>query len=86
MKKKEVDFLTYEEIQEKFSDEWIILLDIKLDKNNDRPVKGRVVFHSKSMEKAYKALESYKSETLAFYCTGDIPEDMGVLLHRQSQI
>ncbi len=75
------EILTYEEILNRFPDEWVILLDVELDKKTGQPLRGKVAYHDKEMEKAYQALERYKEQSLSFFFTGDIPEDMEAILH-----
>ena len=79
MNRDKMEMMNIEEIYTKFPNEWVILLDVKLDKNRDKPVRGRLVSHKKSRSRAIKELEKYRNHSLSFFYTGYMSDDLGAL-------
>ncbi len=70
--------LTIEEIEARFPDAWLLIVECEFDENIE-VLAGRVVAHSKSSAEIEDALKHYNGH-LAIYSTRKMPEDMGYLL------
>jgi len=68
-----------ENILKQFHNEWLLIEVEKFDENY-KPLEGSVIAHSPVESEILKALAECDSENVALEYTGDIPEDVGVLL------
>lgn len=72
--------MTLSEIEEQFDNEWILVEDPELDRDN-AVVKGKVLFHSKSRDDVYNKALELRPKHSTFLYTGPIPNDIFVNLH-----
>ena len=70
--------LTLQEIEQKYPDEWMLIVDCELSENTEL-LSGRVVVHSKSREDIYDALIHYKGR-IAIHSTREIPKNVEYIL------
>ncbi len=70
--------LTIKKIQERYHDEWVLLLNPNISPET-KVEGGDVVFHSKDRGEVHRRLSDFKGNK-AIVFTGKIPEDVGVLL------
>ncbi|MGA1863699.1 MAG: hypothetical protein ACMUHX_01420 [bacterium] len=68
-----------EEIFEKYKDEWILIECIRVDKNFEI-IEGEILYHSKDKNDVYKKLLELKPKNYTIEYTGNIPEDLAVML------
>lgn len=71
--------MKWEEIVEKFKDEWVLVYVKEVDKNFNLK-EGDVIAHSKNKEDIYKKLLEIKPNSFSIEYTGKIPEDLAVVL------
>ena len=70
------------EVEKQFQDEWL-LFDVTETDEVDRPVKGKLMCHSKSRDEIHEVLMAYHDQQKHFYIdfAGDpIPPDVVVIL------
>ena len=65
--------MTIEEIREKYKNQWV-LVEVLEEDELQRPVKVKLITHSKTRDEIYEALREYKGYTSHFY-TGRIPRE-----------
>ncbi len=70
--------LTLEEMEQKYPDEWLFIIDCEHSENTEL-LSGRVLVHSKSRADIYEASGHYKGSAAIRY-TGELPEGMHYLL------
>ena len=70
--------LTLEEMEQKYPDEWLFIVDCEHSENTEL-LSGRVLVHSKSRADIYEASGHYKGGAAIRY-TGELPEGMHYLL------
>ncbi len=70
--------LTLEEMEQKYPDEWLFIIDCEHSENTEL-LSGRVLVHSKSRADIYEASGHYKGGAAIRY-TGELPEGMHYLL------
>lgn len=70
--------LTLEEMEQKYPDEWLFIVDCKHSENTEL-LSGRVLVHSPARSDVYDASSRYKGSA-AIHCTSKLPEGMGYLL------
>lgn len=70
--------LTLQEIEQKYPDEWLLIVDCEISKNTEL-LSGKVAVHSKSREDIHDALADYKGR-VAIHSTREIPEDVEYIL------
>ena len=70
--------LTLEEMEQKYPDEWLFIVDCKYSENTEL-LSGCVLVHSPSRADVYEASSRYKGSA-AIHCTSKLPEGMGYLL------
>jgi hypothetical protein len=70
--------LTLQEMEHKYPDEWLLIVDCELSENTEL-LSGRVVVHGKSREDVYDALTHYKGGVATHY-TGKILDDVIYIL------
>ncbi len=73
------DLMTFEEIQQNYHGEWVLIAYSSTDENSP-VIKGKVLAHSLNKEEIYQALESAKEENLAIEYLGPVPEDLDLIL------
>ena len=64
---------TIEEIKKKFKNEWVLIEVLEKD-NLDRPIKGKVISHSRNRDDTYNAMEKCQAKHLYHFYTGKIPK------------
>lgn len=73
------EVLTIEEIKRKFQSEWVLVEDPET--NDSLEVQsGRVRFHSTDRDEVYRRVASLRPRRFAVLYTGEIPEDVAVVL------
>ncbi|RKU17704.1 hypothetical protein C6503_10505 [Candidatus Poribacteria bacterium] len=70
--------LTLEEMEEKYPDEWLLIIDCEYSENTEL-LSGCILVHSPSRAEVYDASSRYKGSA-AIHCTSKLPEGMGYLL------
>ena len=70
--------LTIQEIEQKYPDEWLLIVDCEISANTEL-LSGIVAVHSKSREDIHDALINYKGR-VAIHSTREIPEDVEYIL------
>ena len=70
--------LTLEEMEQKYPDEWLFIVDCEYSENTEL-LSGVVAVHSPSRVDVYDASSRYKGSA-AIHCTSKLPEGMGYLL------
>ena len=73
------EMLTIEEIEERFKDEWVLLGEHESDEFL-RPIRGKVLCHSKDRDEVYaKGIELKPPHSATLYL-GKIPDDVVIVL------
>ena len=73
------DVLTVAEIKRKFQSEWVLVEDPQT--NDKLEVQGgRVRFHSTDRDEVYRQAASLRPKRFAVLYTGEIPEDVAIVL------
>ena len=73
------EVLTKSEIESRFADEWVLLVDPQV--NEDLEVLGgTVVCHSKDRDEVYRAAIAQRAPDCAILFTGDLPPDTAILI------
>ena len=70
--------LTLKEMEKKYPDEWLLIVDCEHSENTEL-LSGRVVMHSKSREDVHDALMHYTGGIATHY-TGKIRDDVVYIL------
>ena len=70
--------LTLEEMEQKYPDEWLFIIDCEISENTEL-LSGVVAAHSQSRADIYDASGSYKGGA-AIHWTGELPKGMRYLL------
>ena len=70
--------LTIQEIEQKYPDEWLLIVDCEISENTEL-LSGVVAVHSKSKADIHDALIDYKGH-VAIHSTREIPEDVEYIL------
>ena len=70
--------LTLEEMERKYPDEWLFIVDCEYSENTEL-LSGVVAVHSPSRADVYDASSRYKGSA-AIHCTSKLPAGMGYLL------
>jgi len=73
------DILTIEEINARFADEWVLLVDFETDEQ-DRLRRGRVACHSTDRDVMYRRAIELKAPRMASHFTGKRKPGMVYLL------
>jgi hypothetical protein len=71
--------LTYTEIKEEFSGEWILLENPETTRELNIK-RAKVLWHSKDRDEVYKKGREIKPKHSAILYLGDIPKDIAVVL------
>lgn len=72
------EHLTIEEMEKKYPDEWLLIVDYELSENTEL-LSGRLVAHSKSRKKIRDISMNYTGR-VAVHSTRKTPEGVGYLL------
>ena len=73
------EILTIQEIEAKFPSEWVLVENPET--NAALQVKrGKVLWHSKDRDEVYRKARELQPKHSAFLYTGEIPEDMAIVL------
>jgi len=72
------EFLTVEEMKERYPDEWLLLVDCRLSASTELEA-GKVVVHSRCRDDIHRSLRDYSGH-LGIHFTGQIPDDLVVVL------
>ncbi|MDE0087804.1 MAG: hypothetical protein OXU23_18925 [Candidatus Poribacteria bacterium] len=70
--------LTIEEMEQKYPDEWLLIVDYELSENTEL-LSGRLVAHSKSRKEIRDISMNYTGR-IAVHSTRKTPESVGYLL------
>lgn len=65
--------VTIEELKDQYRNEWV-LVEVLEEDELQRPIRVRLITHSKNREETYEALREHSGYTYHFY-TGKIPEE-----------
>ena len=68
-----------ENILKQYHNEWLLIEVDKFDEDY-KPLEGKVIAHSPVESEVLKALANCESDNVALEYTGEIPDDVGVLL------
>jgi len=68
-----------ENILKQYHNEWL-LIDVEKFDEDYKPLEGNVIAHSPVESEVLNALTKCDSENVALEYTGEIPDDVGVLL------
>jgi hypothetical protein len=71
--------MKWEQIKKIYRDEWVLVKIDDLDENLN-VASGEVLAHSGDKEKIYKELLRIRPKEFSIEFTGDIPEDLAVVL------
>lgn len=71
--------MEWDDIKETFKDEWVLVEVEKVDEHFNI-VEGEVLAHSKDKDEIYKNLLEIKPKEFMIEYTGEIPEDLAVVL------
>ena len=74
--------MKWEQIQEQFDNEWVLIECTKLEEDTFEIIEGNVVYHNPDKEKVYQKLSELQSELqgIAVEYIGEIPKDFAVIL------
>ena len=71
--------LTYDEIKERYPDEWLLIVDTELD-DELNILRGTVLAHSKDRDEVYRKIMSLKGRSFAVEYNGEPPEGWAAAL------
>ncbi len=71
--------MKWTDIAEKYKDEWVLLENIKVDKDF-RIKEGKVLSHSADKNEIYNKIVELRPKRFAVEYTGKVPEDLAVVL------
>ncbi len=71
--------MTIEEIESQFDSEWVLIEDPRTDEQL-KILGGKVLYHSKDRDEAYRKAVSLRPKRSAVVYTGEIPEETAVVL------
>ena len=74
-----MDFLTLDEIQSRFTSEWILLGDPELTESLG-VIRGRVLWHSPNRDEVYRKARELRPQHSAILYTGTLPDEAAVVL------
>lgn len=66
-------------IKKKFEDQWVLLEVTKVDENFN-VLDGEVLAHSKDKDEIYQKLLKIRPKEFSIEYTGDVPEDLAVVM------
>ncbi len=73
------EVLTREEIEQRFSSEWVLVAEPEVDEHL-RVVRGRVVVHSKDREEVDRKAIELRLPSAAYLYTGEMPANTTIVL------
>jgi hypothetical protein len=73
------ELLTLDEMKQHYPNEWLLIDCTELDENLNI-IRGKILAHSSHKEDLYQPLSSTHATTTAIEYTGDIPEDLALML------
>lgn len=76
MKGKRVQTLSA--LKRRYPKEWLLLTDVTADELT-RPVKGKLILHSKNRDDIYDRLSRVRAKSACVTYTGEIPKDLVVV-------
>ena len=71
--------ITFQQMKERYPDQWLLVACAETDDDMNL-VRGEVLAHSGSRDEVYRCLLGVAGKNLAIEYTGDIPEDLAVML------
>lgn len=71
--------MKWQDIKRNFKDEWVLIEIEKVDETFN-VVEGEVLAHSKDKDEVYRKLLEIRPEKFSVEYTGEIPEDLAVVL------
>jgi hypothetical protein len=66
-------------MKERYPDQWLLVACVESDDNLNL-IRGEVLAHSANRDEIYRQLLDVRGKDLAVEYTGDIPEDLAVML------
>lgn len=76
--------MKWEDIVKEFRDEWV-LIEVKKVDNQFNIQEGKVLAHSKDKDEIYQKLLKIRPKSFSIEYTGEIPEDLAVVLYENLQ-
>jgi hypothetical protein len=73
------EVLTIEEIERRFSGEWVLIVDPELDPQLN-VLRGKVMFHDRDRDAVYRRSAELRAERVAFRHVGPWPKDVAFIL------
>jgi hypothetical protein len=73
------DVITFQQMKERYPDQWLLVTCIEMDEQMDL-MRGEVLASSTSRDEIYRRLLDVSGKKVAIEYTGDIPEDLAVML------
>lgn len=73
------DIITFQQMKERYPDQWLLVACVEMD-DQMNVVRGEVLAHSGDRDEIYRRLLDAKGKDMAIEYTGDIPEDLAVML------
>ena len=71
------EMMTFEEIEKKYDDDWIL---VECPEDDQPARRGIVLCHSKDRDEVYRCAIKLRPKRSAILCTVKIPEDMVMIL------
>ena len=65
-------------LKRRYPKEWLLLTNVVADELT-RPIKGKLVAHSKSRDDIYERLAHVRAKSFCIEYTGEIPKDLVVI-------
>jgi hypothetical protein len=73
------EILSFEEIQRRYPDQWVLIADVEVDEEM-QVIRGEVLAHSSDRDEVYDALSMGKGRSLTLEYLGIPPGDWAVML------
>jgi hypothetical protein len=73
------EILSFEEIQRRYPDQWVLIADVEVDEEM-QVIRGEVLAHSGDRDEVYDALSMGKGRSLTLEYLGIPPGDWAVML------
>lgn len=74
-----MDLMTLEEIQSRFTSEWVLVGDPELTDSLE-VIRGRVLWHSPNRDEVYRKARELQPKHSAILYTGTLPDEAAVVL------
>ena len=74
------ELLTFEQIQQRYSDEWLLIAYTEVDPDTLQVIQGEVLAHSPDIKEVYKALPIAKGRDAAIEFVGEPQNDVAYIL------